>query len=178
MSIFKTLDRTLIFIVNPILIVIGLAVPLMLTIGIFSRAVVGAPVFGLEEIMLIAVMWFYMLGASLASRERSHLRADFIKVLSQNPTVWRVADIVSTVISLFVAIFFVLWSFDLFAWGVMRGQSTPVFGLPWVISQGSLFVASILFVCYLVRDLVFEFTGQQLPHEDPRELEPDDPSGA
>lgn len=159
MALLRALDGLLVRIIHPILIFVGLAVAVILVVGILSRTVLGSPIFGLEEIMLIGIMWFYMLGAALASRERSHLSADFVKVISKNPVIWRSASILSTVISLFVAIMFVTWSWDLFSWALQKGQSTPVFAIPWWVSQSSLFVAALLFVVYLVRDLFQEITG-------------------
>ena len=167
MKLLRTLDSLLVRIVGPLLVTIGLSVALMLTAGIFSRAVLGTPVFGLEEVMLIAIMWFYMLGASLASRERSHLSADFVKVFSDNPKVWRAFSLTATVISLGVAIMFVVWSWDLFSFGWQRSQSTPVFSIPWWVSQSSLLVASLLFVIYLVRDLIQELRGNDVTPGDP-----------
>lgn len=167
MKILRTLDALVVRIVNPILVVIGLAVALMLAIGIFSRAVLGTPVFGLEEVMLLAIMWFYMLGAALASRERSHLSADFVQVISSNPRVLRAASLVSTVISLGVAGMFVTWAWDLLAFGLERGQTTPVFAIPLWIAQASLFVAAVAFVIYLVRDLILELSGRDISPGDP-----------
>ncbi|HPQ96105.1 MAG: TRAP transporter small permease [Thiothrix sp.] len=159
MVLLKKIDMLLVRLIHPILIFTGLAVAVCFVAGIFSRAVLGVPLFGLEELILIAVMWFYMLGAALASRERSHLSADFIQVISKNPHVWRLAALVSTVISLVMAVMFVAWSYDLMAWGFQKGQKTPVFSIPWVVAQSSLFVAAVLFVAYLLRDLYQEITG-------------------
>lgn len=167
MQLLKFVDALLVRIIHPVLIVVGLASALMLAIGIVSRAFLGAPVFGLEEIMLLSIMWFYMLGAALASRERSHLSADFVKVLSNNPRVWRAAALVSTGISLFIAVMFVTWAWDLFAFGFERGQSTPVFAIPWWVSQSSLLVASVLFVIYLLRDLVLEIFNKEVATGEP-----------
>ncbi|MCT7378081.1 TRAP transporter small permease [Chelativorans salis] len=166
MQTLRTADALLVRIIHPILIVVGLAVALMLVVGIFTR-VLGAPVFGLEEIMLLAVMWFYMLGAALASRERSHLSADFVRVISKNPKVWRVAALFSTAVSLGIAVLFSTWAWALFSFGLERGQSTPVFGIPWWISQSSLFVASVMFIVYLVRDLLHEIRGEDWQSGDP-----------
>lgn len=167
MPILKFLDALITRIINPILVVIGLAVALMLATGIFSRSVLQKPIFGLEELMLLAVMWFYMLGAVLASRERSHLSADFIQVISSNPKVWRVAAFVSTLISLGVAVMFAIWAWNLFTFGLQRGQSTPVFAIPWWVSQVSLLVAAVAFVIYLARDLVLELSGRAIRSGDP-----------
>ena len=156
---FKMFDTAVAKIVHPIIVVAGLTVTCAMVVGVFTRYVMNAPVFGLEEIILLAVMWFYMLGAAMASRERSHLSADFVKVITNNKAVLRVAAITSTVISLAVSLMIVTWCYDLMAWGFQKGQSTPVFSVPWVVSQASLFVASIFFVVYLVRDLILEIRG-------------------
>ena len=166
MKILRTLDALFVRVVEPIVIFIGFAVALMITVGIFARAV-GTPIFGLEELTLLGIMWFYMMGAALASRERSHLTADFVKVLSGNPKVWRAAALISTVISLGVTVLFVIWAWDLLAWGLQKQQSTPVFGIPWWVSQSSLFVASVLIAIYLARDLVLEITGKTISTGDP-----------
>lgn len=167
MGLLKILDSLLMRIIKPIVVVIGLMVACMLAAGIFSRTVLGTPVFGLEEIMLLSIMWFYMLGASLASHERSHLSADFVKVFSKNPKVWRAAAILSTAISLGVAVMIVVWSWDFFAFGFERNQKTPVFGIPWWVSQSAPLVASVLFVVYLVRDLIQEITNGSTSSGDP-----------
>lgn len=167
MGLFKSLDAILVRIINPLVVIIGLAVAFMLAWGIFSRAVLGTPVFGLEEIMLLSIMWFYMLGAALASRERSHLSADFVKVFSKDPKVWRRFSIIATAISLIVAIMMVVWSWDFFIFGFERNQKTPVFGIPWWVSQSSPFFASLLFVAYLIRDLILELRGEDISSGDP-----------
>ncbi len=165
--ILRFLDALIVRIINPVLVVIGLAVAVMLATGIVSRSVLQKPIFGLEELMLLSVMWFYMLGAVLASRDRSHLSADFVQVISSNPRVWRVAGFVSTLVSLVVAVMFAIWAWNLFTFGLQRGQSTPVFAIPWWVSQLSLFVAAIAFVLYLARDLVLELSGRIIRSGDP-----------
>lgn len=167
MKVLRFLDALVLRIINPILAVVGLAVALMLAYGIFSRAVLGKPVFGLEELVLMGGMWFYMLGAVLASRERSHLSADFVHVMTNNPKIHRAASLLATVISLGVAVMFVTWAWDLLSFGLKRGQTTPVFGIPQWVSQASLFVAAVAFVIYLVRDLILELSGRDISSGDP-----------
>lgn len=160
MRLLKTLDTILVRLMHWVVALAGLLVAIALVLGIFSRSVLNAPIFGLEELMLLGVMWFYMLGAALASRERSHLSADFVKVICDNPKHLRVAALFSTAVSLFIALMFVYWSWSLVSFGLQKGQSTPVFGIPWWVSQYSLLVASVLFVIYLMRDLMQQITGR------------------
>lgn len=159
MDLLRKLDEGIGRLIRPVVVVIGLGVALMLVIGILSRSLLGAPVFGLEEIMLLAIMWFYMLGATLASREGSHLRADFVEVMTENAGIRRVAAILSTIISIFASLAFCYWATDFLSFSLSRGQSTPVFAIPFWVSQASVLVAAILLTAYLIRDLVVLLRG-------------------
>ena len=152
LNLIIKVDLILAIIIKPVVVVISLAVAFMLSYGIFSRAILDAPVFGLEELVLMGAMWLYMLGAVLASRDRSHLCADFVQVVSSNKKVISFMHLLATTISLFMAVMFATWSYDLLLWAFKKGQTTTVFQLPWYISQSSLFVASVLFIFYLIRD--------------------------
>lgn len=165
METLKKIDTLISRIIRPLVVVIGLGVPLMLVIGIAARALFGAPVFGLEEIMLLAILWFYMLGATLASREGSHLKADFVDVMTENPAIRRAAAIASTIISILAGLAFCYWATDFLAFSLSRGQTTPVFAIPFWISQASVLVAAILLTAYLIRDLVLLLRGETPPQK-------------
>lgn len=152
-------DAIFIKLLRPVIVFFGLSVAFMLAYAIFARAVLNKPVFGIEEVMLLCVMWFYMLGATVATRGRSHLKADFVKVMFKSEKVHRAAALISTVISLIIAIMIVRWSFDLMLWGLKKGQKTPVFSMPQVWSQASLLFTAVFFVLYNLRDLVLELKG-------------------
>ncbi|WP_104203355.1 TRAP transporter small permease [Billgrantia saliphila] len=151
---FAVFDNAVTMLMKIIVTALGIFVSFAMVIGIASRALFNVPVFGLEELVLMAAMWLYMLGAALASRERSHLSADFIQAFSTNQTLHDVMRLIATLLSIVMAIFFVAWSYSLFSWGFERGQVTPVFSIPQYISQGSLLVASVLLLLYAVRDMV------------------------
>ncbi len=155
-DLFASIDNALASFMKVAVTVMGIFVSFAMVIGIVSRALLGIQVFGLEELVLTAAMWLYMLGAALASRERSHLSADFIEAFSSNETLHDATRLIATVLSVVMAVFFVTWSYSLFAWGVEKGQVTPVFSIPQYISQGSLFVASILLLLYALRDLTHD----------------------
>ncbi|WP_175507923.1 TRAP transporter small permease [Halomonas korlensis] len=155
-DLFASIDNVIASFMKFAVTVMGIFVAFAMVIGIVARALLGIQVFGLEELVLTAAMWLYMLGAALASRERSHLSADFIEAFSKNKTLPHVTRLIATGLSVVLAVFFVTWSYSLFAWGVEKGQVTPVFSIPQYISQGSLFVASILLLLYALRDLIHD----------------------
>ncbi|MCC4273889.1 TRAP transporter small permease [Marinomonas communis] len=153
-SLIGLIDKILTMIVIPVVVVLSIAIASMLAWGIFSRSLLNAPVFGLEELVLISAMWLYMLGAVLAAKDRSHLTADFVSVIFKNEKLIAGFAILATTISIVMALYFVSWSYELMAWSLKKAQITPVFKLPWYISQSSLFVGSLALVFYLIRDFI------------------------
>ncbi|MGB1239662.1 MAG: TRAP transporter small permease [Pseudomonadales bacterium] len=154
LRIFHFVDKLAILCIKPVIVFLSLLIAGGFSAGVFMRSVLDAPMFGLEEVILFSVMWLYMLGAVLASQERTHLSADFVSVLTKRPQIRTACRALASVISLAMALFFVSWSYDLLVWGLKKQQTTPVFQIPMFISQGSLFVASLFFVLYLTRDLL------------------------
>lgn len=152
LSLIATFDLIFALVIKQVVVMLSLAIACMLAYGVFSRFIMDAPVFGLEELVLMGAMWLYMLGAVLASRDRTHLSADFVQVISSNPKLISFMQLLATTISLLMALMFATWSYDLLLWALQKGQTTTVFHLPWYLSQSSLFVASLLFIFYLIRD--------------------------
>ncbi|SDE94117.1 TRAP-type C4-dicarboxylate transport system, small permease component [Paracoccus isoporae] len=140
--------------IRPIVVALGLLIAFAFAAGVFFRSVVGSPVFGLEELVLLAAMWFYLLGAGLASSERSHLSADFLPMLLGDGKAAQAVQLFATALSLMMAVFILVWSLDLVSWGLDKRQGTPVFGIPWVVSQASLMFGACLFIIYLSRDFL------------------------
>lgn len=158
-QIFKYFDFCITAIIKPVVVLFSVLIAGMLALGIFTRIVIGSPMFGLEEIVLICVMWLYMLGATLAARDRTHLAADFIQVLTKKKKIIKGMNLLASVLSLIIACFFVTWSYELLLWALQKKQTTPVFHIPWYYSQGSLFCASIFFIIYLSRDVINDIRG-------------------
>ena len=153
-AIFTSIDSALSKIIQAVVVILSLFVASAMVLGIVLRSVLNAPMLGLEEIILFSVMWLYMMGAALASRERSHLSADFVSVVVSNARVRHGLHLLATLVSLVMVLAFVVWSYDLLAWGFSKQRSTPVFQLPLYLSQASMFCASLLFLFYMLRDVV------------------------
>ena len=157
--VINRIDNGLSQVIKPIVIILSLFVASALVFGIVSRSALNNPLLGLEELILFAIMWLYMLGASLASREGSHLSADFINNYVKSDKLKQFIRNLAMLISLIAVLAFVVWSYSLLTWGFTMQQSTPVFQLPMFITQSSMFVASILFLFYMIRDILTSITG-------------------
>jgi TRAP-type C4-dicarboxylate transport system permease small subunit len=153
---FEKVDSLLCPVIRLAVALLSLFVAIAMALGIFMRAALNAPMFGLEEVILFGVMWLYMMGAALASRERSHLSADFVAVYVNKARVRDTLHLIATLVSLIMVVAFVVWSHDLLAWGLAKRQSTAVLQLPLYLSQASLFCASLLFLFYTLRDVLLD----------------------
>lgn len=150
------IDHVLSAAIKPLVVVLSLLVAFLMAGGIFSREILGQPLLGLEEIVLTSVMWLYMMGAALASRDRSHLQGDFVHVITDNPVAIARVKLLATTITLAMAIIFSIWAFSLMRWGVERQQSTAALRIPLYVAQSSMFVCSVLMVFYCIRDLLID----------------------
>jgi TRAP-type C4-dicarboxylate transport system permease small subunit len=137
-----------------ILILASLALSGVMVTEVVSRYFLGYPIWGWEELAMISAMWLYMIGAAMAAYERSHLKVEIVPLLFKDPRKASIVDAAAILITLIIAGFVTYWSSSLLFWGLERGQTTPVFYIPWVVSQCSLFFASILMTVYFARDLV------------------------
>lgn len=151
MSVIDTLMKK---ILNTACVLLSISVTLLMIAEISARHLFEHAFRGLPEIYLLLVMWLYMLGASLASANRSHLRISILDMLITRPRTRQVYDLLITALTLIILLFFVRWAWGLVAWGIKRPQTTPILYLPWLSSMLSIFVASLLTTAYGIRDLV------------------------
>jgi TRAP-type C4-dicarboxylate transport system permease small subunit len=137
-----------------LLALLSVIVSVLMVVEVIARFVLQSPLFGLEEITLICMMWIYMIGAVVASYSRTHLTAEMTDLMTSNKRVLAILRLVATFTTLVIAGFVLTWSYNLFAWGWEKQQGTPVFRIPWVVSQSSLLFASLMFLVYLTRDFI------------------------
>lgn len=149
----KTIDTLLKKILGGACVILSISVTVLMITEIAARHLFEHAFRGLPEIYLLLVMWLYMLGACLASANRSHLR---IGILDQVITGRKkqVYDLILATISFVILCFFIRWAWGLVAWGIKRPQTTPILYLPWLASMLSIFVASITITGYGIRDIV------------------------
>ena len=155
----KQFDRIVERFLPPIVVVFSLTVAVGMVTGIVARSVFRQPLLGLEELILFTVMWLYMLGAALASREKSHLSADFLSEYMQVGKARRLVQMLAKLFAIVAVLAFVFWSFDLVHWGFTMEQSTPVIKLPYYLAQSSMFVAALIMAIYALRDLLLFLEG-------------------
>ena len=105
--------------------ILSIAVTILMVTEIVGRHLFAHGFRGLPEIYLLLVMWLYMLGASLASANRSHLRIGIMDQLITSTRAKQVYHLFLNAISLIIMLFFVRWGWGLVDWGIKRPRILP-----------------------------------------------------
>ena len=111
-------------------------------------------IFGLSDFIGFTSVWLYAIGASFASYERSHIKAEFINVFVKSIRTRNLARFISAVISAGMAAVFTKWSWELCVYSVSIGEVTQAYPVPKVIFQSSFFFGGILMVVYFIWEAV------------------------
>ena len=156
---FKSLDKGTRTTLQVISVILNISVAILMVIEIIARYFFSHGFRGLPEIYLMLAMWLYMIGAGLASVNSSHLRIGILDNLIKNPGGKRLHSIVTTGVTLIITFYFIWWAVGLVLWALERPQTTPILMMPWLASQASILVASILVAAYTLRDFVQALTG-------------------
>ena len=72
----KLIDRLVVVAWNAAAVLLGLLMA-ALTVQIFRRSVFNAPIFGIEEAVTAAVVWFAALGAVVVTQQNGHAQVEF-----------------------------------------------------------------------------------------------------
>ena len=156
---FAKLDRGMRQVLRILCIFLSIAVAVSMVTEIIARYFFTHAFRGLPEIYLLLVMWLYMLGAGLASANSSHLRIGILDHVIKKPRANYIYRFVVATLTLIIAGYFVLWAVGLIRWALIRPQSTSILRMPWLTSQASIMVASLLVAAYAVRDFVKALGG-------------------
>lgn len=142
-KVFKTVYQTLLFISGAFIVV-------AMVVTVFMRYVLRTNLFGMEEVILAVVIWFYFLGAVNGSMEDSQIRADLVTVIVKNEKVKRGIAIFSRIVEIVVLVFLIIMSFQLIMLNLERMPSTTALRIPYVIPQFSILLGFVLMLIYSI----------------------------
>jgi TRAP-type C4-dicarboxylate transport system permease small subunit len=154
MGAFKALAAVVKAAQRYIVIFTGAAACLLITIAAVMRYVFSKDFYGSEELIMLTAFWLYFMGASLATREDSHITADLITTLAKTPRRARILKLAQHAISLGVSAMGTSWAWNYYAWSWARSPRTAVLKFPIVWLQTPILVFFVLSTAYLVGHVV------------------------
>lgn len=148
----KKAEKILIGIEEYILVIVGLAVPILVALGVFFRYVLKTDLFGIEEIEIFCAMILYFTGAAYASYKRQQITADLTQSMIKSFKVRKFFAILSSCIALIAVAAFTYWSIDLVHYAFIRNPKTPAWKIPLVAEYIMVFFGFVVMTVYAARD--------------------------
>lgn len=115
---------------------------------VLLRSVIGLNMFGVDEVILCVVFWFYFLGSVNGSREDSHIRADVINVLIKNERVKWGIRLVTRAIEILAIIFLFVLSMQLWMQNYQLMPQTTGLRIPFIVPQAAIVLGFLLMLIY------------------------------
>lgn len=132
----------------------SIAVAGLMAFLVLARYLLGLPVIGLHELILLAAVLLYMTGAVIAARKREQLTVDWLAGAITHPRRKAAHDLLIALLTVTVTIFFMVWAYRMFTWGILRPQVTPAYRIPLWIPQFAIGMAAVGCFAYAVRDVI------------------------
>lgn len=120
---------------------------------VVARYVLGLSVVGLHELILLFALQLYMVGALIASRRREHLTVDWLAQRLTGARARALHGLFVAAVAMVVTLFFIVWTYRMFSWGLQRPQTTPALGIPLWLPQTAILLAAVGCCAYAARDL-------------------------
>lgn len=135
----------------------GAVVGILIFTEVFLRYVLGAPLFGIEELILFIGIWLYFMGASYGAYERTHIKAELINIWVKDERTLAVLRTIASVLTVALAVVLVTWTYPYFMWELKRGGTSQALLLPKIICQSAVFIGSVAMAFYFTLELIDNF---------------------
>jgi len=122
----------------------GVFITFAIFIQVVLRYIFSAPLFGLEEIALLVVSWFYFIGAAYSIHKESYIKADVLSLIVKNPRIRKRFNIANLILSIVATLLLFFYGFKYALWSSRAHVVTPHFLMSSNFGFVALIVGSLL----------------------------------
>jgi TRAP-type C4-dicarboxylate transport system permease small subunit len=139
--------QALLMVLASVFIVIGVSAMAIM------RYVFESDLYGAEELILISAFWLYFLGASYASQQRKHIRAEVFSAYCKSETINLLVKALAEVITLGLSMLYTFWAVEFIQRSIESGGVSPVWRIPLVTVHISILLGFAMITLYSAVDL-------------------------
>ncbi len=157
---FGFIDRVSDFIVSGEKVFIflsGLFISFAMFVQVLLRYVFSAPLFGIEEISVLVVSWFYFIGSSYCVHDKSDIKVDILFLFVKSPRIRMICHKFSLVVSMITAGILFYYTLHYALWMAEAHVTTPTFMISQNVGFSAIVVGSALMIFHLFNQLLKEF---------------------
>ena len=153
-KIFRYLWKGLIQLQRIFMLIAGCIITLLVFIEVMLRYVMGSPLFGVEELIVLIAMWLYFIGASYGAYDRSHIKAELMHTWVKSSKKIALIHSISSGITFILSLIMISWTYPFFIWSITQGGTSQALLLPMYYSQSAIFIGAILMSIYFFTEFV------------------------
>jgi TRAP-type C4-dicarboxylate transport system permease small subunit len=131
-----------------VMVTTSVAIVLLILTQVALRYIFRMPIMGVEELACLCGFWIYFTGAANGARERSHIKADLLNMLTKNERVLNAAKAAISFVLIVLAGVFVEWTVNYVLWSMKSWERSPALSIPMVCAQASMMVNAIFMFFY------------------------------
>lgn len=156
MSINSKIWNGLLSVIKNLMIICNFMVMTIVFVALTSREVFNVDFYGYEEILVIFAMWLYMMGSAYGSYEKTQITADILSVMLPEGKMKSSISLLAHLLTFFLGLIFAIWAFQFILWSFQMDIRTPIWHLPALIGESSLFFGLALMSLYNFVHLIDE----------------------
>lgn len=155
--VFKALkmaDRFLSNSMKTIIILVTITAIGTMFLQVLTRYLLNISITGLDEFTGHTAVWMYLIGAAYGTYDRSQIKAEMLHLIFKSPNILNFSKILTSAISIVVAGYMTVWSYEYVVWSITRHETTPALQIPTVYFQVSFLISAILMVIYFTVEFI------------------------
>ena len=147
------------------LIITSVLVALSLNVMVFLRYVLKADLYGIEEIIVLIVMWLYFIGGSYGSYKKSHIKAGLVAMFVKNGKALLWIELVQSLFTAFLFVVISIYSIQFLSWDFVVQSKTPLHQIPYAVGHAAVTVGFILMAFYALVYLIIDIRKIVFDHK-------------
>lgn len=135
-------------------VAICLIVPVIIVTQVFMRYVLKVPLMGIEELLTFFIIWLYMLGGAVASKERTHISCGILTLYMKKPLTIKIFNICKAAFGCLCGAWIARWGWWYITYSFGLWKVSDLLHIPMVLGEGAVFVGFALMLLFSVVELV------------------------
>lgn len=127
----------------------------LIVVEVICRYFLHLSLLWVEELTLYIVFWFYLMGATLVTHDRTHIKGGAVHMILRNkPKTLDSFRLGVTLLSLGLSFLFIFWGYETFIYTLGVGRTTVHLYLPAAYAQLSLVPGFALMTVYFLAEAI------------------------
>lgn len=156
-TIWKKILKIIISLQRAVVLLIGIAVPLIVVYQVILRYVLKKPLMGIEELLVFFIIWLYMLGGSVASEQRNHIECGILTLYIKKDKSIKLFNCIKSMFSVVICSWLTYWGYWYFGYSLKLWKTSDILHIPMFFGEGVIFIGFALMLFFGILELIDNF---------------------